>query len=287
MTSYQYITYHDHGFTLKQKTKYNNFISLDTEVSVKGIKSLIVRYDNISTVIDKAILKSCLKTIKSDTNLWEYLDTIYQQNQGVYNLNYKDDFSYGFCSYIAFYYLLQNKHFVDQLPFKFTLPCELEDGNFCEFNKMNFMVLPLNTILTIIPKNGLIYHFLQRCHQFIITWSSLFHVGPLLSYNLLHQLNYDIVVGVSRYNTHRIDDLTENMKTMKASLQDLKSFDDQSFIVDPTKDDLSYFKPTINNILQPVKNECECTVLKFKEDDDFTSQTDDKPILKLKPYIYC
>jgi hypothetical protein len=252
MTSHQYITYHNDGLSLEQKTTYNHFISLDIEISTKGIKNLIVRYDNISTVIDKDILKAGQKTMHKEKTLWEQLDDFYQNHQEqqkiiiesqVYDCDYKNCFTYGFCSYIAFFYLLQNKHFIKQLPFSFTLPSEWEDGDFCEYNKMNFMVLPLNTILTIIPKTGFIYHLLQRCHQFILLWSPLFHVGPLLSYHLLHQLNYDIVVGVSRYNTHKIDDMTQNMKTLiseevKASLQDWRtsSLDQPSFVVDPTTD---------------------------------------------------
>ena len=311
MTSHQYITYHHDGLSLKQKTTYKHFISLDIEISTKGIKNLIVRYDNISTVIDKDILKAGQKTMNKEKSLWEQLDDFYQNypeqqkiliESHVYDCYYKNCFTYGFCSYIAFFYLLQNKHFIKQLPFSFTLPCEWEDGDFCEYNKMNFMVLPLNTILTIIPKTGLIYHLLQRCHQFILLWSPLFHVGPLLSYHLLHQLNYDIVVGVSRYNTHKIDDITQNMKTLiseevKASLQDWRasSLDQPSFIVDPTtdfnlpsydykSDNLSSLHtPSFSNKVDqlPTKNE---TFLKFKEDEDFSSS---EPVLKLKPYLYC
>lgn len=316
--SHQYITYHAAGFSLNSNAIDDDFISINIEKSKNDIKNIIVQYDNISTVIDKSILKPCHYSmichgdLENNKDMWSKINLYCKQLSDeqledldkechIYDCSREDCFIYGFSSYMALFTLLNNQDFVKKLPLTFDLPCDLEHGDCCEFNVMQYIAMPLNTICTILEPHCLVYHYLKRVLHFIFLWSHLYHVGPLLNYNLLIKLNYDIVHGVSQYSINKLSSYHESLREttmndiksyisqeIKSSLKEwseeqesLKMTGDHSW--SETQDDMSM--SDYKNLTMPRSEK-----LIFKEDYIFTRIDEDyekerNPVLTLKPYL--
>jgi len=98
---------------------------------------------------------------------------------------------------------------------------------------MHYLALPFNTIVSIVDKDCMLYHYIKNILTFIDLWSELFHVGPLLDYNLLNKLNYDTIKGVSRYSIQKVNKHINHLNTnyikeliseeIKSSLKELVS----------------------------------------------------------------
>jgi hypothetical protein len=207
-----------------------------------------------------------------------------------YNTDYKNTFIYGFSTYISFFMLMSNSHFINLLPFTFDIPCSFDDGDCCDYNIMHYLAMPFHTIVSIIDKNCLLYHYINNILNFIYLWSDAFYVGPLLNYNLLNKLNYDTIKGVSQYSISKIDKHINEVKELntkyikeliseeiKSSLKELVSQELESFRNKSVEDSFD------DNLLVSKQQS-----LKFEDElsfyDDYENER--QPVLTLKKHIY-
>ena len=176
-----------------------NGISIVIDINKKTITNMTVTYNNIITTIDKFKLSSFNLSVNCDDpqynkDMWYKINNFTKNNKLT-----KDEFIYGFSTYLSFFILMNNQDFIKLLPLTFDLPINIDD-NCCDYNIMHYLTLPLNAIINIIDQDCMLYYYINSMLNFIMTWSDAFCVGPLLDYNLLTKLNYDIIKGVSKYS---------------------------------------------------------------------------------------
>ena len=161
-----------------------SFIYIEAFLSTKNIKSLTISYkhDNeyISTTINKILLSPFNYSIidnndDNHSNIWGRIDNHinvfsessinhvnneYLSHYKTNNINIMEGFILGYISYITLFFLFEKTNFKNQLPFNFTIPCSLEDGDCCDFNIMQYMFSPINAIFNIMDDNNVIYQCL-------------------------------------------------------------------------------------------------------------------------------
>lgn len=288
-----YINYDNNGCHFDNQS---NGLSINIDINNKTITNINVTYCDVTTIIDKSTLSSCNYTmINIDTvnnkNMWlkinHYMNTLSNEQLTkinhqceVYQADYKKTFIYGFCTYLSFFELINNKDFINLLPFTFDVPCSLDEGNCCDFNMIHYLAMPFNTIISIIDHDCMLYHYINHILTFIDLWSDLFSVGPLLDYNLLNKLNYDTIKGVSKYSINKVNNHIKNIKSyidseIKSSLKELTS-----------KSEVDSFDHSIlqTPILQKLKFENDDNISSFSSFDD--DNNDRIPVLTLQKHIY-
>ena len=270
-----YINYDNQGYN---HNKSLNGLSIIATTNNKTITHIDIIFNRITAVIDKSMLSSFNYSIINQDDSSYNKDMWYKINQHSNTLT-KEDFIYGFVTYLSFFSLISNQHFIKLLPFTFDIPCSLEKGDCCDYNIMHYMVIPLNSIMNIIEQDCLLYHYIKNILQFIEEWSRMFHVGPLLDYDLLNKLNYDIAHGLSQYSIKKLNEYKINLKQMitdeiKSSLKELVS--EELELRSSQKEEDSFDEPL------PKK-----PTLKFDHDISFSDyDTERQPPLILKKHIY-
>lgn len=155
------------------------FIDCDSYIHVIGdikkhaLKSVTVIYhwqnESIKTTLDKSILLPF--------NLaYLFTDTID-----------KDHFIDGYIAYISLFFLLEKTQFSHYLPFQFSIPCQLSQGDCADYHILQYMYSALKFMLKL--TDHLTYHYLNTITYFIETYKHLFHAGPPLNSGLINELS--------------------------------------------------------------------------------------------------
>lgn len=149
-------------------------ICIEAITSKKNIKKIKIQYDSYDIVLQKNMLAPCYYAVVNyeginNSHLWDKIN----------HLSTEDNFLYGFISYITFFALIEQTKFMDLLPFTFLIPCSLANGDCCDSSIMNYLVVPMESLLYNVPK--LQYHFIHSIIQFIKNYANLFHAGPTIT----------------------------------------------------------------------------------------------------------
>ena len=158
----------------------DHYIFLKSTIKNNHLKTLDISYkygdEYVTTSLSKSILYPCNMAYKmDDMNINHFMD--------------------GYMAYIALFFLLDKVNFKNLLPFKFVIPCSLENGDCCDYNMLQYMYYPLSTMLKIV--HHLPYHYFNTVTYFIKTYRHLFHAGPSLNPMLMNELNMNIIEGLS------------------------------------------------------------------------------------------
>ena len=204
---------------------FKSFIYLELKLSNKFIKSLTISYKHedeyVSTILNKSVLNPLNYSIINNlddshhSNLWIKLQhhinsfppnliNSINDTYTSYN-NIQQGFLIGFVSYISLIFLLDKSKFINILPFKFYIPCTLENGDCCEFNILQYILLPINTIIDLIDTNTLLYTYFSTISSFITLWSPIFHIGPSLNPIIFTKLTTSILTGITKYSINKFN----------------------------------------------------------------------------------
>ena len=210
--------------------RFNEFIHIKANCSKKTILSMDITYKNktefIKTHLDEVLEPLTLSLINFNTksNLWSVIDNHIDSytNEYVNEMiseysQYFDDrilmngFLFGFMSYVSLFFILEKSNFMKTLPFQFYVPANLQSGDCCEFNVMQYMCLPISTFLQLNNTNTFIFNYFTCVMQFIQLWSNLFYIGPQIDQALITKINIDIINGVSKYNMAQLQQSYNSM----------------------------------------------------------------------------
>lgn len=179
MTS-KHILYTPKGITYGDgKCSSNNFIHIEAIIGTKNIKHIYIKYQykeiDVDITLDKDVLAPCYYSILNNegiknSSMWKKLHVLDIE---------EDVFMYGFVSYITFFAIIEQGNLMDIFPFTFEVPCTLSNGDCCDASMMQYLLVPMESLLYNIPK--LHYHFIHLIQKFIHQYTDFFYAGPTVT----------------------------------------------------------------------------------------------------------
>ena len=194
------ILYADEVIIDKEK-HYDEMIYIETKLSHKNIKYINLKYNDnkyqMNKKLDKLLISPFNNSIIGKNDLWSKMNHFDKLNV--------DKFIYGYISYISLFVLLEDKHFVSTLPFKFELPCCLEDGDCSNYHILKYMYQPIHTMSEILDSP--LHYYFKNISKFINRWVHIFQTGPEINSIIINNLNVEfngnIELVIAAYNGGR------------------------------------------------------------------------------------
>lgn len=202
----------------------NNIVSrLHEEIANVGIFNALIYSINGEgeTMVDKII---------------SYLLSLPLEDQLVIRNEYKkyiadgtilDGLVAGISSYIVFILLNESNAFINQMPFQFACPWNLNSGHTINRNMFQYLSLPLTSLSKInIPSNNILCQLVIFVQSFINMWTPLFIQGPSIGLAIETRMCTEIMSGLAQYNISILEQtqaqndlLLKNMKSIESRLQ--------------------------------------------------------------------
>lgn len=171
------ILYTKKGITYDDNTDGKSYLSICASKNHKNIHKIDIEYkhkhEHTTVTLNKNIISSFYYSIVNyencnNANMWDKVKHID-----------KDDFVYGFISYITLFFLFEQTTFMSLLPMVLDVPCTLTRGDCCDAQVMKYMDKALKGMISSI-NNKFVYHYISFVQQFIHKYCKMFHIGPMI-----------------------------------------------------------------------------------------------------------
>ena len=106
-----------------------------------------------------------------------------------------DGFISGIATYIVFLYLNENGAFSGQMPFQFTIPFPIDNGDIMNRNMFQYISLPICALAKI--SKGVLLQIISYIQGFINMWEPAFSNGPVIGSINESRIAMEVVSGLS------------------------------------------------------------------------------------------
>jgi hypothetical protein len=135
-----------------------------------------------------------------------------------------DGFVAGIASYLAFLLLNENSVFVNQMPFQFCAPFNIDSCNSVNRNMFQYISFPLTSLCKI--SHNILLQLVLFIQSFINIWDPLFIDGPVIGPTSETRMCMDIISGFSHYVSSSLahtqsqnDIISQQLSSLESRLQ--------------------------------------------------------------------